>query len=345
MMRQFIVHFGAHKTGTTAFQRFLQDNRDILTAAGLCIPRLPEGQDGNYQGLARVMAGEYNQYPNRVRRFMRSLDPIVRPSFKDDVLISSEHLSSGKFRPYLSTFANSIDALGFKKIAILVIRDQISWFNSRISQKRKMLLETPLPFQEHVTEMISEGEGDWDDLCRKLQTLGFKVVVIANNERFNKKGVVRSLFETPPIKAYASKIKLAEPMIYNTSFGAKQQILADLIRDYISITLNLPTHKVDRHALRNIMVDCFAEQMTDSPYNGFTPAFRKHVLAHFKASNARLAKTYFPEVGADMFPQKHMPEISPQLISDLPSAQQVLLRNIAEKVINHANRQGLFDGK
>ena len=46
-----------------------------------------------------------------------------------------------------------------------------------------------------------------------------------------------------------------------------------------------------------------------------------------------------------MFPQKHMPEISPQLISDLPSAQQVLLRNIAEKVINHANRQGLFDGK
>ena len=64
MMRQFIVHFGAHKTGTTAFQRFLQDNRDILTAAGLCIPRLPEGQDGNYQGLARVMAGEYNQYPN-----------------------------------------------------------------------------------------------------------------------------------------------------------------------------------------------------------------------------------------------------------------------------------------
>jgi len=311
----------------------------------LFIPRLPDDQDNNYQGLARAMAGEYDAYSKRVRRMIEPLKPALHPGFADDVLISSEHLSSGKFRPFLSAFAKYIDAMGFRKIAVLVIRDQISWLNSRIAQKRKMIHETDLPFKGQIETMMSEGEGDWQNLCQTLVTCGFELFVRPNNKSYNERGAVHSIFATPPIKPYASLVKIPEPKIFNKSFGAKQQILADLVRDYVAGTLGLPTFKIDRHALRKIIADEFSGRMDDMTYNGFDPEFRDKVTEHYKAGNEWVAKTYFNKNWADIFPKETLAERSPQVFTALSPQDQQRLRRLAENVIDRATREGVFGAK
>lgn len=341
-MRQFIVHFGVHKTGTTAFQRFIQDNRETLTAGGLFIPRLPEGQDGNYQGLARVMAGEYDEYPNRVRRFLLSLEPVLSSSFTGDILISSEFLSSGKFRPYLSPFSKFIDKMGFKKVAIVVLRDQIGWFNSRISQKRKMIHQTQSSFREQVESMILAGDGDWDDLCRRLTSLSFETFVVPSNEDYKAKGAVKSLFEIPAIERYATHVSMSEKTLHNMSFGAKQLILADLVRDYVVSKLGIETHTLDREALRKIMAEEFRGSLIDVPFQGFRPDFRDRVRQYFKAGNEEIAKSYFSKTWTEIFPKKNMSTISPQTVDDICVRERNILLNIANKTIVRAKTQGLF---
>lgn len=342
-MSRFIVHFGAHKTGTTAFQFFLQENRDALRQVGLFLPELGKQQAGNYRGLARAMGGEFEQHPARQDRLMEPLQPVLQPEFNEDVLISSEYLSTNNFRPYLCDFAKYIDSLGFRKIAILVIRDQIGWFNSRMSQKRKMLHETTHSFQQRVEEMMEKNEGCWISLIHQLEDFGFDVFTLAYNKPFLEQGVVSSLFRTNALSRYGADIKFIEPSHHNATFGAKHQILADLIRDYVTSQLGISTHKIDRNAMRVIMTEEFdGKNITDVAFNGFSPEFQKHVKRHYRRGNEKVAATYFKTDWEEIFPESVLPEVSPESIADLSHEEQRLLKDIALKVVERASRQGVF---
>ncbi|MDB6455123.1 hypothetical protein [Falsirhodobacter sp. 20TX0035] len=84
MRRTILLHVGPHKTGTTALQRFWQENRDHLARNGVLYP----GQDDAHHALAHDLLGW------KVRKFDR--DKLLAACAEiecDTVILSSEDFS------------------------------------------------------------------------------------------------------------------------------------------------------------------------------------------------------------------------------------------------------------
>jgi hypothetical protein len=91
-MRQLYLHIGLHKTGTSYLQKFLLDNRKLLSSAGLELAPVQSGSKGAHHDLAAALTS------NGPRAFLRGLDWTKA----DNALASSETLSHAFRDPSLA---------------------------------------------------------------------------------------------------------------------------------------------------------------------------------------------------------------------------------------------------
>lgn len=133
-MREIIVHVGPSKTGTTAIQHFLRDNRVSLLQRGYLVPLSGMGPTGAHHPLARVLCGEEwrdNQHKE------------IAAAFKEEqcgrkVILSSEGLFPRLGYPEIADrfFAN-LKVLGLTPRLVLFPRPQPTWLNSVYAQRVK----------------------------------------------------------------------------------------------------------------------------------------------------------------------------------------------------------------
>src|SRR6266853_3347589 len=122
------IHVGPHKTGTSAIQWFLQENRAELLQHGYVVPE-SETKRGAHHALAEKLAGmEVGEHR----------EPLVAKSIRalgetpaETIVISSEALEGIlESRKHAQVFFSRIAELNLKPKLVLFPRNQPQWINS-----------------------------------------------------------------------------------------------------------------------------------------------------------------------------------------------------------------------
>jgi len=138
------IHVGAHKTGTTSIQWFLQENRAELLESGYFVPE-SETKRGAHHALAEALCGmEIGQHREPlVARSLRAL--IETPA--EAIVISSEALEGLlESQKHADTFFSRIRELNLQPKLILFPRNQPQWINSSYASSVKSFRRSD-PFQ------------------------------------------------------------------------------------------------------------------------------------------------------------------------------------------------------
>jgi hypothetical protein len=126
------IHVGPHKTGTSAIQWFLKENRAKLLKHGYLVPDSGTTQ-GAHHPLARTLCGQPlpKHRQSAAAKFVRQLDD--EPS--DAVIVSSETLAPlFKQTEHTNAFFARIAELNLEPKLVICPRHQPQWINSRYAE-------------------------------------------------------------------------------------------------------------------------------------------------------------------------------------------------------------------
>ncbi|RZJ43884.1 MAG: hypothetical protein EON87_11225 [Brevundimonas sp.] len=163
MAERLFLHIGPHKTGTTAFQKVLDQNDTQLLDAGFKVVRdieavcgadLTFGQSTNCYGLAhqiirsdlitpmRMARRDMKPSPDEAIASLKGFNVWARSQPAPNLILSSEAFS------FLRTPAERalIDVMveGLDIVPVAVKRDPVSWLRSWSGQLQKMKLTPPI---------------------------------------------------------------------------------------------------------------------------------------------------------------------------------------------------------
>ena len=341
-MPQFIVHFGVHKTGTSAFQAWLLTNRTRLFDAGLIVPGLGASPAGNYKPLVEALVGQSRQAPERSEKMLSSLAREMKAAPNHDVIISSEYLSREIFREHLQSFSEKLDSCGYRKMAIVIVRDQGNWMNSGYAQRRKMLIEVPPSFESFVADRISDDYGNWLGFSETLVGLGFEFATLPYAQDFRDAGAVRKIMSLPGLTGRVTVSNDEAAIRQNDSLGAIGLIVADQVRERALETLPNLRQPV-RVKLSTLIQSRVDQRVNDTKFNALTPKISRMIAEAFDDANACYAKRYFDQPWSELFPPTDVPRaLSPRWIEDLDRRDAEIVTRIADKVIDRANELNLL---
>lgn len=139
-MINWIIHIGAPKTGSTAIQRFLFDNRKALTAYGVHYPDVSLRGYGHHD-LAFLLGGGYPVWATPQNRTLAELGALLRDDVKatdaGTVLLSSENFYIVPRPAELRRLLRSAGMAADDRVTVLCyLRRQdeahISWYNQTV---------------------------------------------------------------------------------------------------------------------------------------------------------------------------------------------------------------------
>ena len=186
MIRRVILHIGLHKTGTTSFQLFIQQNPALFDETGIELyqPLFRKTAAANEIGMVLLRKGVIDElYPGPwsvpesawdkqawLKKIRVHLHRICTTSVKESLLISSEHLSffrtAEEARSLRALFPDSVEE--FK--IVLVERDLNDWWRSYSAQiRRSGILEEKDIGPDYNSWAWLDRRGwltDFDALCR-----------------------------------------------------------------------------------------------------------------------------------------------------------------------------------
>ncbi len=162
-MATVYLHIGLPKTGTTAIQNFLMQNREALLAHGLCYPdfgyrylHVGNGRNGHFlahsafsyggennQSLSEFPGKQYEEGLNKVAALSEIYDKIV---LTDEVICRSIQLHPG-FWSYLK---EDLEKRNLNLRIIVYLRRQDLWASSHWTQRVK-IGKTALSFSDHIS--------------------------------------------------------------------------------------------------------------------------------------------------------------------------------------------------
>ena len=160
--RKCYVHVGTHKTGTTSIQWFLRNNRALLAAHGVLIPRSGRSKnDAGHHNLTQELLASPEFAPERggLAEFVDELKGSVLPA----ACISCEDFSLLSGNPdALVRLRDAIVAGGYAPVIVVYLRPQISYLVSVYAEIVKNGNRTP--FSVYAREIVEHGSFLWNGL-------------------------------------------------------------------------------------------------------------------------------------------------------------------------------------
>ena len=150
--RTCFVHIGTHKTGSTALQFFLDENRTAFDEAGLGVLRT--GRD-SLHWLNHDLAWELIAGKNMVQ--LRALEQELRGLSSAHAILTSEDFSLLHDRPdAIERLTSAIRRTGFRPVIIVYLRDQASYADSMYGQRFRSG-EPIAPFPAFIRAILDTG--------------------------------------------------------------------------------------------------------------------------------------------------------------------------------------------
>jgi hypothetical protein len=138
-MRRIFLHAGEPKTGTSAIQLLLHENREALKRFGYLVPKAGMSRSGNYAGLIEAILGQ--SVPPRYVHCIEALQQEVNSHAADTVIVSAESLDyrfrSDEKRERILSFLRD---LGLATIVVIFIRPDAEALSSAYAQQVKSFL-------------------------------------------------------------------------------------------------------------------------------------------------------------------------------------------------------------
>lgn len=267
-MKTAVVHMGVHKTGTTAIQHWIGDNRMALARAGLKIPDIREDHNYNYFALAEALCVPANDRSIEQKQVVRSFSDWLDGQDGNDILISTEYLDMAMNRQKMTPFVKFFERHDYTVRAVVFLRNPADQLNSSYAQQIKSL--RVFKWQPKLTPN-SRGLLRWHHSLNYLKNLGTDLRVSVYPPREGNAALIEDFADLAGIKDRINgSVPLSVPK-KNDSLGVLGLIAAGHL---------CQTFAPFDHALRLRLTAALrneASSVNDRPANLLSAHFRKNI--------------------------------------------------------------------
>lgn len=276
MKRRIYIHIGAHKTATTALQKFCWEQREVLAENDVLYPDSNIYHFGHHR-LAFALGkkldpkkGDFPDFQEEIITLRRAIDE----SHQSRILISSEALFVSK-RKNLEMLRKELS--DFQVIIIAVVRRQDNYLISFYNQNARMVgnsftqpLGTYLESPRVIAQEISFLR--WLRLWREV--FGINAVHLLRYE------------DRDPPSAVLDIVGLPEGLIKNTVIenSSVPAAVIETMRFSKKIGLSVPKQKILRSVANRVFSGWPKRRLTDLQ--------RKHILDEFREENDELFRDF-----------------------------------------------------
>ncbi|MEM9196522.1 MAG: hypothetical protein AAGD12_01605 [Pseudomonadota bacterium] len=279
------IHAGLPKTGTSAIQKVLRDNRGALLAQGILVPRTGQREDGPHHTLLAALAGV--TAPGRRLALQRLRDEIAaaRPHA---VLISSELFIPLLRSLLLGPALRALSRDGMRLRLHLCLRPQADLLNSAYPQLLQSTL-LPLPFSRMLT--LRRRLGDFERSVARLERVA-PVALHAYTPARSDSAPWHPLLLAAGLDS-ASLAALSQPGEVNPSLGPRATLFHLETAQRLARTAP-PRRLSQRLAARAALLALSAGvEPEPTPFIGLDAAGAERLWTEFAAGNARLAARFW----------------------------------------------------
>lgn len=310
--RKVFLHIGLHKTGTTAIQHFLENNKKPLQQHGLSYP-------GYYFGYAMRLG-----YPDWAAHVAR-LRPILAAIPEDNIILSDEDLSACP--AHIGAILAALD--GFELKIICYVRRQDAWLQSFYAQ----CVAWPDNYTGTFEDWMREHGAALADYHARLKPWADAVGAGNFTLRVYEKKAARHWL----IEDFLGCIGITEHAAFDFSTDPQAQNRS-LDRDCLEVKRLVNRTGLDMEQGKRItdLLQQFSRQRAKGRPGGLTflsPRQRLEIIARYAESNQRLARDFLgrqdgalftaplPDAGADFAPYPGLdPENAYALMAELIKA-------------------------
>ncbi len=338
MTRRFVVHVGAPKTGTSAFQEWAVRNRDALLDAGFLYTMAGATAGGNHAALVSALGGVI---PDEARtgHLVRLFEKDLNDHPDATVILSGEIMTTLRFLPNMTRLRRAIGRYTKHATVVLVVRDQIAWRNSCYAQSREMLMALPA-FRDYVSiGKHGPRSGNWDFLEQRYRKAGFEFEALAFDRTVRDIGIVAALARLPSLTGLSSVVS-EDRVEANPSVGE----LALLVAEQVRAAIAGPGGEL-QPGLRPLLMPLIAARTARLPttsFNGFDPTLADDIRAAYRDSNELFARRHFGAGWLDLFPPSLPDHLSSDAVTGLPPRERRQVRSLAGQVVLDALDQGII---
>jgi hypothetical protein len=271
--RRIYLHSGLPKTGSSAIQRFLAENREALLRLGYLFPEAGMTHGGGHKPLILDLIGEANAPLHRgvAEKFRRELARHPRHA----AVVSSEYLSNyfarhGRDAPLLDLLLG----MDLDISVIFYIRPHSDQLNSSYVQYIKVFY-TDASLEDFALDKANRFHARYSQLLAVGRPPRVATVFRPYNEEVRRGGVVRDFLSTIGLSA-ADQAALGEEKRVNESIGpialaAARDALTRIRRNGRNLT------EQQRLALRRKLLELVEAAEPESSFYGIDDALRRAI--------------------------------------------------------------------
>ncbi|MFK8041799.1 hypothetical protein [Congregibacter sp.] len=278
-MRKVLIHIGRHKTGTTAIQNFLQDNRESLRELGYVVPQSGRVKDAHHE-FARPFQPRNAQQLEGVDDY-RQLKPFK--SLKTELalhdadstaVISSEGFQNSKPKMVRAGFKD------YQAQIVVYLRSQLEYLASSYAQR------------VHATQYT----GTLQDFYRDVYQTGNHYASFLENwsEFFPNQLVVRRYRSTNVVEDFASsvlKVPVAHFRLRNAHSNPSLNSVVTLFK--CELNRRKPANMPPQLQIYPVLPKLNA--LFPAPKFTLPPEIVSDLVESSRESDNEVAKTYFGE--------------------------------------------------
>ena len=331
-MRQFILHVGGHKTGSSAMQVWFKNNADFLHSHNIAFPAGMTNASGNCRGLTDALINPPKFWSLGSYAMKALFIGFVKENPGNDILVSDENLNRPESLDGLANIASDVAKLGMPVKTVMFVRNQVDWLSSYYSQKVK-LLDMTEPFSAAVQYLPNVDHADWN--LRRLRhiELGFQPVF----------GVYGRKSRMPVVKSFLDVAGLLDRFPADTDFSVAQ-INPSVGEFGVLVGLHVARFCIENHVVtprggsgafaRCLLQTCAA--IDDRPFVGPDQADRFAIRARFAKGNREMTH-HLPEDEAEQLLTETLPTdyVSPRSPGDLSTYDLARLAEAMEICRSH----------
>ena len=300
------IHVGPHKTGTSAIQWFLQENRAELLKHGYFVPE-SETKRGAHHALAEKLAGmEIGEHR----------EPLVAKSIRalgetpaETIVISSEALEGIlESRKHAQVFFSRIAELNLEPKLVLFPRNQPQWINSSYSFSVKSFRRSD-PFQSSARAFPQSPGARFSRWIELADAYALELIARPFTKQILARGVVPQFLQTIGINS-SSQFRGGE-IRRNEAVGPfTVSVARDVLRSIGDNASRLTWLQAER--CRTGLAAYLGEKgLADAGYCGLTTALARHIEQELRLDNDYFAQRAWGGAWAEIFAADTAEEFTP----------------------------------